>query len=1182
MQIKMFFLKKMRYFKILFALVMAVVASNTVRGALNDVFINEIMVINNDQFIDPSWNYGSWIELYNSSVVPCQLKNCWLSDDPNDLKKVHITQSTLLFGHSFMNMWFGHHDIHCLSQMDMKLDVDGGVLYFSDPVGNLLFSQDYPMAIPRSSWCRIFDGAQEWCYTSTPSPESSNNKQTVCVERLPAPEISQPSTIFDVPFSFQIPIPEGVCLRYTTDGSFPSRKEGKISETGVFDVSKSVIYRFAFYRDGYMTSPVVTRTFLKNDKKFSLPVISVVSAPDNLYSDKMGIFVQGTNGCQGYGSSSKANWNRDWDRPANFEYFSEDGISRVNQETELFRSGGYSRWNTPYTFKIHASKSYEMQNSLNYPFFKDKPYLKHKTLLFRNGGNDCNCRVKDAFLQKLLLTSGMDVDAQDYQPVAHYINGVYKGTINMREPNNKHFVYANYGLDEDEIDMLEIDVDSGYVQKCGTKQAFERLYELSKSAQNRSVYQEIENLLDIDEFCNYTAVEFFLGNTYDWPRNNMKAWRPRVEGGKFRYILYDLDLAFNTENPFPVFESMNVHTFNVLYDHNQTRRTMEIQTITIFLNLLKNDSFRRHFIDAFSLVAGSVFLPSRCSELIKEWAAYVYPMQVLNDNGYNRNSSPWSTANNLIAQLENRAKKLHTSLQSYSPMKLEKVSPNKLKIKSNVPEAKLMYNNQHVPLDFFDGLSYYPVTLKAEAPSGYVFDGWVDMNGDSQDILYITNADEWAYYDQGCLDGKSWWSVGYSISTWQSGKAPFCTEKNAHDSNTTLHETPTCYLRKSIKIPQIPRENVLFKLAFQVNGGFVLYVNGKEAGRYYMSENDANHMASALSRKQGKIKSGVIDIEKSFFKKGINVIAVELHGNDTNENGIYWDSSLFQTIPEGEMVFLSTNPEVTLPPKDLEILAHFSKEKENLSEKWHPVINEISASNSIYVNDFLKKSDWIEIYNNSEDTFDLAGCFLSDDLMNPFKYEILSSDQNVNTILLPHSFMIIWCDGSMQGGQIHAPFKLVNSDNNHVLLSDPNGLWTDTLAYCHHDGRESVGRYPDGSANVYRMYRPSIGKTNMMNMYSIPWRGDDGNSVNENQSVWEGDMSFIYRDGNLLLKKEDMGDVVLTVYTIEGVKVMSQSVEMEQPHIKVSLERLNSGIYIATMSDNKNRLLSIKFTIKRK
>ena len=36
--------------------------------------INEVMSANVDQFIDPSWNYGGWIEVYNPTVRDMNLK----------------------------------------------------------------------------------------------------------------------------------------------------------------------------------------------------------------------------------------------------------------------------------------------------------------------------------------------------------------------------------------------------------------------------------------------------------------------------------------------------------------------------------------------------------------------------------------------------------------------------------------------------------------------------------------------------------------------------------------------------------------------------------------------------------------------------------------------------------------------------------------------------------------------------------------------------------------------------------------------------------------------------------------------------------------------------------------------------------------------------------------------------
>ena len=44
----------------------------------SQVIINEIQVANVDMFIDPSFNYGGWIEFYNPTAQPADLGGVYL------------------------------------------------------------------------------------------------------------------------------------------------------------------------------------------------------------------------------------------------------------------------------------------------------------------------------------------------------------------------------------------------------------------------------------------------------------------------------------------------------------------------------------------------------------------------------------------------------------------------------------------------------------------------------------------------------------------------------------------------------------------------------------------------------------------------------------------------------------------------------------------------------------------------------------------------------------------------------------------------------------------------------------------------------------------------------------------------------------------------------------------------
>ena len=53
-----------------------------------------------------------------------------------------------------------------------------------------------------------------------------------------------------------------------------------------------------------------------------------------------------------------------------------------------------------------------------------------------------------------------------------------------------------------------------------------------------------------------------------------------------------------------------------------------------------------------------------------------------------------------------------------------------------------------------------------------------------------------------------------------------------------------------------------------------------------------------------------------------------------------------------------------------------------------------------------------------------------------------------------------------------------------MLLSADDQSWTSRLTYAAHNGDQTVGRYPDGSSNVYVMNIPTIAKSNIMSSYA--------------------------------------------------------------------------------------------------
>ncbi len=893
--------------------------------------INEVQVSNIDQYIDYSFNYGGWIELYNRSDEPILLDGLYVSDElsnpqkfmlPNDFGTIDAKgYKVIFFGNNSSD---GNYGSTAYKQVNFKLENDGGTIFIADVDGEIISSVNYPSAIARCSYARIGDSADEWGMTGEPTPGYSNISSTFATERLSAPEVDTDSRLITSQITVKVFIPDGATLRYTTDCSTPTLTNGLTSEDGIFQISETQNLRFRLFKDGYLPSQVITRSYIQRDKDYYLPIISIVTAYENLYDDSIGVYVDGKNGIAG-NNHTKSNLNMDWKRPVNFEYITSDNEMVVSMETEFEVSGGWSRHYAPASFKIKATKNYEGLNSIDYQFFSLKPYNKYKEILIRNGGNDNvdaeHGRVRDAITQNILMTSGVYVDAQDYQPTHVFINGEYIGMLNLREPNNRYHGTANYGYDDDEMDAFEYS-DGGYQQKAGTNDYFNYWLNLSMSATDDDVYNTMcQDVVDMDEFINYWAACCYIGSN-DWitGNNNLKGYR-EIPNGRFHLTMLDEDQGWISSN--------------MVADVNDNYKN---GMLTIYNNLKQNPSFHRQFIDAYCIMNGSVFTSNRCKTIGDSICNLVEKALAM------ENRQPWTSYSEQydnMTSTSSRKRRMDALKESYNLGQGMQIS-----FSGNVPSVAFLLNSQPVPTGEFSGTLFAPVKIEATASAEYNFIGW---------------------------------------------------------QRADLSDSPI------------------------------------------------------ISTERTLLLDSDIDME---------LVA------------------LFRPVAD-EMKIAAGSPCV--------------------------VINEISASNSIFVNDYIKRNDWIELYNTTDETVDVEGMYLTDNLSKPTKYQISSSDSQASTLIPPHGYLIVWADKSDPITQLHSNFNLGNDDGEVVMLMANDMSWTDTLTYVSHQGEESVGRYPDGGKRVYKMSKPTIGASNWINTYAEWIYGednnyDDGLGTSINTEILQGDI----------------------------------------------------------------------------
>ena len=485
------------------------------------------------------------------------------------------------------------------------------------------------------------------------------------------------------------------------------------SKDGIFNFSKTTNLTLRLFKDGFLPSVPITRSYIKTSNEYSLPIISIVGDITYFTDPKIGFDCDGdgTNGKTGNGQDTPRNYNMDWDRPVNFSYIGTDGEMLFNQDVNISVSGGWTRSQRYRSFKLKSNKIFDGQNRFDYSFFPQKPYIRNKALLVRNGGNDVwlnGSRFTDPALQTIIQRSGIDIDVQSYVPVIEYVNGELRGVLNLRETNNDKYVYANWGYDDDEIDMFE-----NFSMNQGNDSVINRIFDLGKRINDSGVYNELITLLDIDEYAYYMAAQLYLLNS-DWPQNNIKAYRTR-DNGRYRFVCFDLDYVWGR-----IDSSIPQNPFDYI-----TKRNQDMAFVQFFKNMMNNDKFRQKFINIFSIMGGSVFEESRAFDIIDELADNVRPMtQLMRQLNINDGHDVDRAVNSLKSNLSGRTEAMADYMKKSSILKLSSTTKTAAEISADTEGATILVNGIALPYTYFNGYLFGTTKLEAKAPAGYKFKCW--------------------------------------------------------------------------------------------------------------------------------------------------------------------------------------------------------------------------------------------------------------------------------------------------------------------------------------------------------------------------------------------------------------------------------------------------------------------------
>jgi hypothetical protein len=224
--------------------------------------------------------------------------------------------------------------------------------------------------------------------------------------------------------------------------------------SGPIKIDSTIAIRACSFEAGKQQSQISTNTYFINEV-VNLPFISIVTDPANLFDDKIGIYVTGTNGKAGSCDPTIRNLNQDWERPVNVELYDITGKQGFNQGAGIKIFGGCSRTRFPQkSLALYARNEYG-KGSFDYKLFSSKPFRKFESFVLRSSADDqVSAMLRDA-LAHSVLTDPMDAEIEAYEPAVVFINGQYWGIHDIREKYNENYLASNFGVDPNDVNMLE-------------------------------------------------------------------------------------------------------------------------------------------------------------------------------------------------------------------------------------------------------------------------------------------------------------------------------------------------------------------------------------------------------------------------------------------------------------------------------------------------------------------------------------------------------------------------------------------------------------------------------------------------------------------------------------------------------------------------------------------------------
>ena len=705
-----------------------------------DLYINEFMASNGSTIADENGEFDDWVEVYNAGTTAIDIAGMYLTDDTTNTTKWQIPATnsalTTIPAGGFLLLWFDSEPEQGELHIDAKLGAGGEDvgLYAADGI-SMIDAYTFGPQLEDISEGRVPDAASDWDFYAEPTPGASNDTADPGVEltEIPVADISGGLYPASQIITLTSATPDAE-IYYTLDGTDPS--DNSIEYTGPITINDISPLRAIAYSATLLPSNVMTETYLIG-VEHDFAIVAINTDTVNLYDEELGIFT---------------NFEEDIEAPAHVQFYEPDGTLGFSQDIEIEVFGNASAALPQKSLKLKAKASLGNE-FFEYEIFPDQNIEEYLSFVVRQSGQDWNITMfRDAFEQGLFddiadlngVLEKPDLDLQGYRPGVVYLNGEYWGIYNVREQMNWKYLNTHYGIEKEEVDIVEDD-DELELGDLNEWNSFNNFLENTNFSSDAN-YQTLREKADVDHYIDYMLHGMIIDNN-DWPGNNNKHYRERTADAKWRWLTKDLDFGFGLR---PLNSTWNSGDFTtnmleICLAENSSNYYNPPEATLFLRRLMENDQSKNYFINRAADFLNTIFEPSRVVARIDSLETiYIPEVQAHFDRWQSGYSDHPEDVDVLRTFANGRAPEVRTHFVNYYT---EISGTTAVTIDANPSEggninfSTLNFTEINYPWDgsYFQGID---IPLSAKPARGFVLDSWSDaaLGNDLETIVNINSS----------------------------------------------------------------------------------------------------------------------------------------------------------------------------------------------------------------------------------------------------------------------------------------------------------------------------------------------------------------------------------------------------------------------------------------------------------